>query len=449
MILHCMLGAGLALLASAASAGAPDACLAGSAALSDQRALAALRVEIDAACPCTDTGGAGAFRRCAKPLLAAALESGALRPACEARAAADLKTAGCGTSRLPCGAFDAEAAATACRLRRPAACETRKEIVRTACLAETHCSDVVDWTAGTCLDARDAGPWRAGARQLVFTKPSVLDPNQTRTLATVVWYPTLDTGPSDPATGAIIDAAVAATVPRPVVLFSHGLCGIPAQSKFLTAQLASHGYVVVAPSHPQSTTADCLGGTSNRIASGIERPAEVISVLDQMLAASVSAASPFFGALDSQRIAMSGHSFGGWTTFQVAAQDARIDAALPFAGYPVPTPALGMPLLGMIGLLDTVVSPSGFVAAWQTATGEKVLVELEDAGHYAFSDVCLPGFPVDCNYPTTLSQDEAHALVLRYVLPFLERHLRGETRLDAFFVTPAPPGVSVQRVAAP
>jgi predicted dienelactone hydrolase len=443
------LGLALAVSAAVGAAAAQDACLGGASALSDQRALAELRAGIDAACPCTGVGGGGAFRRCAKPLLADGLATGVLRAECAGRAATDVKTASCGTAKSPCGAFAAEAGVAACRIRKPAACQTRKGVVETACLAETHCSDVVDWTAGICLDARDAGPWRAGALRLVFTKPSVLNPSETRTLDTVVWYPTLGTGPTDPATGGILDAPLDAASPRPIVLFSHGLCGVPTQSRFLTVQLATYGYVVIAPSHPQSTAADCLAGTSSLVASALERPAEVSSVLDQMLAANDTPASPFFGALDATRIAMSGHSFGAFTTFKVAAQDARIDVAIPLAGYPPSPPALGMPLLGMIGLLDSVVSPTGFEGAWQAATGEKVLVELEHAGHYAFSDVCLPGFPVDCNYPTTLSQDEAHALVLRYVLPFLEQHLRGDASRAAFFVTPAPPGVLVQRVAAP
>ncbi len=439
----------VALLVSVGPVAAQDACLGEASALGDQRALAELRAGIDAACPCTGVGGAGAYRRCAKPLLADALATGALRAECAERAAADVKSASCGTAKSPCGAFAAETATATCRIRKPAACQTRKGVVATACLAETHCSDVVAWTAGICLDARDAGPWRAGARQLVFTKPSVVNPSATRTLDTVVWYPTLGTGPTDSGTGGILDAPLDATSPRPIVLFSHGLCGVPTQSKFLTVLLATYGYVVVAPSHPQSTAADCLAGTSNLVASALERPVEVSSVLDQMLAANDTPGSPFSGALDASRVAMSGHSFGAFTTFKVAAQDARIDVAIPLAGYPAPPPVLGMPLLGMIGLLDTLVSPTGFEGAWQAATGEKVLVELEHAGHYAFSDVCLPGFPVDCNYPTTLSQDEAHALVLRYVLPFLEQHLRGDASRAAFFATPAPAGVLVQRVAAP
>src|SRR5438309_4752637 len=36
---------------------------------------------------------------------------------------------------------------------------------------------------------------------------------------------------------------------HPVVVFSHGLGGCPTQSRFLTAGLAAHGYLVVAPFH--------------------------------------------------------------------------------------------------------------------------------------------------------------------------------------------------------
>ena len=68
----------------------------------------------------------------------------------------------------------------------------------------------------------------------------------------------------------------------------------------------------------------------------------------------------------------------------------------------------------------------------------KYKVEIEHAGHYAFSNACFPG--PDCNPPTTLTQDEAHLQVLRWVIPFLEWKLKGDDTFAAFFESP-PPGV--------
>ena len=39
-------------------------------------------------------------------------------------------------------------------------------------------------------------------------------------------------------------------------MFSHGSCGFPGQSPFLTETLASWGFVVAAPPHPGNTTAE-------------------------------------------------------------------------------------------------------------------------------------------------------------------------------------------------
>jgi hypothetical protein len=47
----------------------------------------------------------------------------------------------------------------------------------------------------------------------------------------------------------------------------------------------------------------------------------MIFALDQMLAANADSGSDFFGALDPSRIGMSGHSFGGLTTFLVTNMD--------------------------------------------------------------------------------------------------------------------------------
>jgi hypothetical protein len=108
----------------------------------------------------------------------------------------------------------------------------------------------------------------------------------------------------------------------------------------------------------------------------------------------------------------------------------------------VPPPALTVPLLAMTGLEDSLVSPQFVANGYAAAAPPKALVRIEHAGHFAFSDGCFPGFP-DCD-PPLLTQDEAHPIVLRWVVPFLERFLRGTPRLEPFLAAPAPPGVIVE-----
>ena len=61
-------------------------------------------------------------------------------------------------------------------------------------------------------------------------------------------------GPITSTFGAVVGAPLDPSGgPYPVVLFSHGSCGYPAQSLFLTPLLASRGFIVVAPPHPGNT----------------------------------------------------------------------------------------------------------------------------------------------------------------------------------------------------
>ena len=82
-------------------------------------------------------------------------------------------------------------------------------------------------------------------------------------------------------------------------------------------------------------------------------------------------------------------------------------------------------------------------AAYSRSSPPKALVEIEHAGHYAFSNGCFPS--PDCNPPTTLDQNEAHAAVLRWIIPFLEWRLGGDETFAAFFEAPQPPGFVVDR----
>jgi len=447
----------LALLAASAVAGTP--CLTGDATLTDQRALRQLRDLTEAACPCGGFGSSGraAYRRCASAQVDAALAGGALRRECRKTATADPKGAVCGTTRATCGRFKAGAKVPiGCKVKTMAGCRDRDRLEETPCTEQTRCSDVVTWTAGTCIDPRASGPHAAGSRIVSLTKTSVVT-GEPRVLDTVVWYPTAKSGALDPATGAIAGAPLDTQGgPHPLLVFSHGGCGLPNGGRFLMPLLASHGFVVAAPPHPGSTFLDyptCFT-TAALVQSALERPADAVFVLDALLAASRDPASPLFGAVDEARVGIGGHSFGGYTAAASVAADDRFRVALLLApAVSASLPPLGIPSLTMLGEVDSVGSVGGFDtdnaerrAAWVAAAAPKLLVEILDAGHFAFSDGCFPGLSaVDCNFPVTLSQDEAHAVVQRWVVPFLQRYLRGDANWEPFLVSPAPPGVVIER----
>jgi dienelactone hydrolase len=431
------------VLLSAAAAHADDACRAGESALADRRALTALQVAIDGACACENPSSGRArpgFLRCAREQIAAALGAGTLRRACVGAARADVRRTTCGSNRIACGRVDDDGAA--CRLAAGDgrnACGARAG--ETACAAETRCSAVVDWTAGTCRDPRQHGPYGVGVQVLRMAKDSVYTPGTERVLETHVWYPAArDAGPIDARYRAVLDAPLDASGgPYPVLVFSHGSCGYPTQSLFLTPLLASRGYVVIAPSHPGNTILEfpACGGIAAQAASANERPADVIYALDQMLAAGADAESPFFGALDTDRIGMSGHSFGGFTTYLAVAREPRFKVALPLAAAVPGVPRLTIPSLTLLGEIDSRVNNDAIRAAYAAALAPKLLVEILDGGHYVVSDNCFPS--ADCNPPLTLTQAEAHEQALRWIVPFLDRYLAGDATAEPLLVA-GPPG---------
>jgi dienelactone hydrolase len=443
------LACGLFMLAFAAVASAQDDCLTGASTLGDQRALAALRDAVDAACPCQPPGSATARReyaRCTRDEIRSALEGGTLRRECARSARQIYRSATCGTNRVPCGVPPDAGETATCRRAAPTghnACDRPGE---NACSESQHCSDVVDATAGTCIDPRHFGPYGVGVRTVHMTKDSVAMPGTERVLDTIVWYPTTaGAGPVDNQLKGVIDAPLDNSGgPYPLLMFSHGSCGYAFQSTFLTPLLASYGLVVAAPPHPGNTIFEfpTCSMPQSLASSALERPADIIYAADQLLAAAADNSSPFFDAIDPQRMGMSGHSFGGFTTYVVANRDSRFRIAVPMApAVPASQAHLSVPSLSMMSELDSYVNNPAIDNAYAASNAPKMKVELEHTGHFAYSDGCFPS--PDCNPPTTLTQNEAHALVQRWVVPFVLRYLKGDARFEPFLEAAPPPGVVV------
>src|SRR5512144_2210302 len=186
----------LAVLTALSPAAAQDKCLTGASTLSDQRALVSVRTATETACPCASfTGAAGstarAYQKCAGTVLNDAVTAGDLRKECKKTAKSINKGAVCGSTKVACGRFTPKAKTPlSCRLKKASSCKDGKKYEENACTEQTHCADVVDWTASTCVDVRANGSFAPGVRVVRFTKPSVVTPSQSRVLDTVIWYPT-------------------------------------------------------------------------------------------------------------------------------------------------------------------------------------------------------------------------------------------------------------------
>lgn len=115
---------------------------------------------------------------------------------------------------------------------------------------------------------------------------------------------------------AILDAPIDdAGGSYPLVVFSHGYSLNPEWYADLVEHYASRGFVVLAPEHVESDW--LLAG-----AASFDRPRDVARTLDLAEALTATGGS-FAGSIDTSRVALVGHSYGGYTALAVAG--ARFD----------------------------------------------------------------------------------------------------------------------------
>ncbi len=120
---------------------------------------------------------------------------------------------------------------------------------------------------------------------------------------------------------AIADAPPeSADEPYPLVVFSHGFALSPIVYTTLVEHYASHGYVVLAPEHNERFDGSLTGFWEELI----DRPVDIRRTID--LAEQLTASgAPLAGLIDTDDVAVVGHSYGGYTA--LAAAGARFDLA--------------------------------------------------------------------------------------------------------------------------
>ncbi|MEU4313739.1 alpha/beta hydrolase [Nocardia sp. NPDC024068] len=224
---------------------------------------------------------------------------------------------------------------------------------------------------------------------------------------------------------ATLDATPAALPSLPVVVWSPGL-GTPRWlASGLAGDLASRGYAVVALDHPGETPG---AEASGRVLRG-EMPSQDPAYLRTALAHRVEevrlvldglGALPLVGdRLDTARVAVAGHSYGGQTAVSVAADDPRIRTAVVLDGSagwddvaevpPMPHPVL-------------LLASGNMVHASWTGTGA-VIGTIAGAGHYTATD--LPVFGGSEELCGRVDAAHAATLTRSVVAAWLDRHLLG------------------------
>lgn len=216
-------------------------------------------------------------------------------------------------------------------------------------------------TAPTATASRSSGPVPSGVAPgrsfEIESRTLRLRRGAGRPLTTTVWVPRGDG-------------------PFPLVLFSHGLNGTPADYRTLLTVWARAGFVVAAPAYPFTS------GSAEQfnVLDVLNQPADASYVITQTLAAVKTA--------DPDRVAAGGHSAGGVTTLGLFsnARDERLRAGVVLAGRQVlPQPFTGpeAPMLFVHGRRDATVAYEEGRAAYDAVQWPKAFVSVTNGGHVA------------------------------------------------------------------
>jgi alpha-beta hydrolase superfamily lysophospholipase len=221
-----------------------------------------------------------------------------------------------------------------------------------------------------------------GIRTDTFTRDG------TRPLRTTTWYPK-------------------ASGRYPLVLFSHGLHGDPADFTPLLSRWARAGFVVVAPAYPNTSR----NAPKFDLGDVLNQPADASFVLTKTLAGPLSA------RIDPAQVAATGHSAGGITTVGLftVGRDERLRAGIVFAGAAIGFAATfagpAAPLLFVHGDADEVVSYASGKAVYDRDPWPKALLTLPGASH---------------STPYARESDPAYGTVAASTLDFLRYALYGD-----------------------
>lgn len=191
------------------------------------------------------------------------------------------------------------------------------------------------------------GSFGVGVRTLTFTNPNQVDilnvteanpePRYDRPLTVEVWYPAALEGdtpvivyedtlgraddPNQPLVPFTFGGRAArdadpdlSGAPYPLIIVSHGFPGSRFMMTYLTENLASKGYVVVAIDHTESIFSDVSGFASTLL----NRPLDVRFTIDAMAALAADPESPFNGLFDAANTGLIGYSMGGYGVLNVA-----------------------------------------------------------------------------------------------------------------------------------
>jgi dienelactone hydrolase len=265
--------------------------------------------------------------------------------------------------------------------------------------------------------------------------------------------------PIEIATGACRGGPVARGA-HPLLVFSHAFTADRFVYASLVNDLASRGYVVVAPDHPPDAFAiqypggEVVEGEYGRPLTPTEITAEEIAELNELRADDVRflldrtlelgrADGGFLaGHVDRRRVGILGHSLGGSTAARAAQVDRRFDAAVDLDGSLFGdwtsrtgdrTPFLLLAAEGGVGESFAEQPICRYIAG---LGGPRFALELDDALHFSYSDfqslapaiaAAYPGWQFAGLYQAvvgTIDPERSIAAQRRALARFLARYVK-------------------------
>jgi dienelactone hydrolase len=250
-------------------------------------------------------------------------------------------------------------------------------------------------------------PFARGGEPIGVRTVHARDAARDRLFPIEIWYPA--SGGPDPGR----DAAVRPG-PHPLVIYSHQSGGNRTVATYLCTHLSAHGYVVAALDHSETVAPDLAPARASGASANIAVPGETAGqrlarahrwienrvpdvrfLLDHLLG---DAAGPDLD-LDPDRIAVVGHSFGGWTALESAATDPRVRAVVAMApgGSSRPRPGVlpltltfdrgrAVPTLYLVAEDDVPTPLDGMYELFDRTPGTRRMFILRRADHQHFVD---------------------------------------------------------------
>ena len=315
------------------------------------------------------------------------------------------------------------------------------------------------------MTATPYDPFAPGPAPVRHATVALPDPGRGWSLTCALWYPDTPAPPGG----------------YPLVVYSHPGGGTGRSATFLGTHLAGHGYAVAAPDHSELTApalrapdgpASARERDARAAAVAANRVPDLRLVLDHLLAGTVPDLS-----VDPDRIALAGHSFGGWTVLAAPDSDPRIRAVVAFApgGSTHPRPGIlraelpmrwgrEVPALVLAAADDVMIPLPDVLDVYHRVPAARRLYVLRSADHMHFVDdiaavheairaTPLPGdaawIPAAMRPAAELCPPpQAHDFVRGLTLAHLDAVLRDDPAAAGFLARDAPAALAARGVDA-